>query len=108
MVACCWFVELLICLSECSTTKKNALYNYLLDIACDSIQSAINAQQGGADRIELCENLAQGGVTPSAAKIKLAKAKLNVPVFVLIRPRKGDFLYSQLELETMLESIQIA
>ncbi|MEM8527441.1 MAG: copper homeostasis protein CutC [Bacteroidota bacterium] len=81
---------------------------YTLEIACDSVQSAINAQQGRADRIELCENLAQGGVTPSAAKIKLAKAKLNVPAFVLIRPRKGDFLYSNLEIETMLESIQIA
>ncbi|MEN0048931.1 MAG: copper homeostasis protein CutC [Bacteroidota bacterium] len=81
--------------------------NYLLEIACDAVQSAINAQQGGADRIELCENLAQGGVTPSSAKIKLAKAKLSIPVFVLIRPRKGDFLYSDLELETMLESIRI-
>ncbi|MEL6943359.1 MAG: copper homeostasis protein CutC [Bacteroidota bacterium] len=82
--------------------------NYILEIACDSVQSALNAALGGADRIELCENLAQGGVTPSASKIKLAKSKVDIPVFALIRPRKGDFLYSDLELETMLESIQMA
>jgi len=83
------------------------LSNHILEIACDSIQSALNAEQGGADRIELCENLAQGGVTPSAAKMKLAKAKLSIPVFVLIRPRKGDFLYSDLEFKTMIENTQI-
>lgn len=82
--------------------------NYTLEIACDSVQSALNAEQGGADRIEFCENLSQGGVTPSSAKIKLAKSKLRIPIFVLIRPRKGDFLYSDLEVETMLDSIQIA
>jgi copper homeostasis protein len=80
----------------------------VLEIACDSVVSAHNAQLGGADRIELCDNLAQGGTTPSAGKIKLAKQLLHIPVFVLIRPRKGDFHYNTLEFDTMLEDIAIA
>ncbi len=80
----------------------------LLEIACDSIFSAINAQAGGADRIELCDNLAQGGITPSAAKIKLAKKYLSIPIFVLVRPRPSDFLYSEYEFQTMLEDIDCA
>ncbi len=80
----------------------------ILEICCDSVNSALNAQQGGADRIELCENLAQGGVTPSAGKIKMAKAQLDIPVFVLIRPRKADFLYTHLEFQIMLEDIAVA
>ncbi|MCB9054118.1 MAG: copper homeostasis protein CutC [Lewinellaceae bacterium] len=82
--------------------------SYTLEICCDSVASAIAAARGGANRIELCENLAQGGVTPSAAKIKLAKARLSIPVFVLIRPRKADFLYTDLEFEIMLEDIRQA
>jgi len=81
---------------------------YTLEICCDSVASAIAAARGGASRIELCENLAQGGVTPSAAKIRLAKEKLGIPVFVLIRPRKADFLYTGLEFEVMLEDIRQA
>lgn len=80
----------------------------ILEICCDSVASAIKAQNGGADRIELCENLAQGGVTPSAGKISLAKKWLAIPVFVLIRPRKADFLYSDGEFELMLEDIHHA
>ena len=78
--------------------------NYL-EICCDTVQSAITAEKNGADRIELCENLAQGGVTPSAAKIKLAKKHLSIPVFVLIRPRKADFLYDEIDFAMMLEDI---
>ncbi len=81
---------------------------YALEICCDSVASALAAARGGANRIELCENLAQGGVTPSAAKIRLAKEKLGIPVFVLIRPRKADFLYTELEFEVMLEDIRQA
>jgi copper homeostasis protein len=79
-----------------------------LEICVDSIQSAINAQANGADRIELCDNLFQGGITPSAGKIKLAKEYLKIPVFILIRPRKSDFLYSDLEFELMLKDIEMA
>ena len=79
-----------------------------LEICCDSLPSALNAQNGGADRIELCENLAQGGVTPSIGKIKATVEELDIPVFVLIRPRKGDFLYSADEFRIMLEDIHFA
>ena len=81
---------------------------FTLEICCDSVASGLAAARGGANRIELCENLAQGGVTPSVAKIKLAKAQLRIPVFVLIRPRKADFLYSELEFEILLEDIRQA
>ena len=90
-----------------SNLKKIKLER-ILEICCDSVQSAINAQKGGADRIELCENLAQGGVSPSAGKIVLAKRKLNIPIFVLIRPRKGDFFFDELEVECMIENIHQA
>lgn len=77
----------------------------ILEICVDSIASALKAQEGGADRIELCDNLAQGGITPSAGKIAQAKRLLHIPIMVLIRPRKGDFLYSDLEFELMLDDI---
>lgn len=79
-----------------------------LEICVDSLQSALNAQANGADRVELCDNLFQGGITPSAGKMKLAKEYLKIPVFVLIRPRKADFLYTDLEFELMLKDIEMA
>ena len=79
-----------------------------LEICCDSLHSALHAQAGGADRIELCENLAQGGVTPSMGKIKLTVQALDIPVFVLIRPRKADFLYTEEEFQIMVEDIHFA
>ena len=79
-----------------------------LEICVESVTSALNAQTGGADRIELCDNLHQGGITPGAGKIVLAKKLLHIPVFVLIRPRKGDFLYSDIEFDTLLEDIALA
>ncbi len=86
-----------------------------VEICANSFQSAINAQLGGADRIELCVNLEAGGTTPDAATIQLAVAtlrkKLNnkqTEVFVLIRPRQGNFVYSQLELGQMRRNILFA
>lgn len=79
-----------------------------LEICCASLTSALHAQKGGADRIELCANLEHGGTTPSAATIKLAKQHLQIPVFVLIRPRKADFFYNNLEMSVMLEDIRLA
>jgi copper homeostasis protein len=66
------------------------------------------AERGGAHRVELCGNLMEGGVTPSAGCIRLARAKLRIGLFVLIRPRGGDFLYSNLEHEEMEEDIRLA
>jgi len=76
-----------------------------LEICANSVQSAVNAQEGGAQRIELCCNLEEGGLTPSAATIQLARKWLAIEVFVLIRPRIGNFCYSDIEFETMLKEI---
>lgn len=79
---------------------------HVLEIASNSVASALAAQQGGADRIELFDNLAEGGTTPSFASIALAREQLKIPLFVLIRPRPGDFHYDALERELMLRDIQ--
>jgi copper homeostasis protein len=76
-----------------------------LEICVNSIQSALAAQQGGATRIELCDNMAEGGTTPSAGMISLCKKMLNIPVFPIIRPRGGDFLYSDVEYEVMKQDV---
>ncbi|WP_202906791.1 copper homeostasis protein CutC [Abyssisolibacter fermentans] len=80
----------------------------LLEICVDSIKSAINAEKGGADRIELCDNLIAGGTTPSSATIELARKYLNIDINVIIRPRSGDFCYSDLEFEVMKRDIEFA
>lgn len=80
---------------------------YLLEICVDSIESAINAQVAGADRIELCDNLPEGGTTPSYGTILSAKNNLDIAINVIIRPRGGDFLYSDDEFEIMRRDIEI-
>ncbi|RDZ27011.1 copper homeostasis protein CutC [Lysobacter silvisoli] len=78
----------------------------LLEVAANSLASALAAQDGGADRIELCENLGEGGCTPSYASIALARERLRIPLYVLIRARAGDFLYDALERELMRRDIE--
>jgi len=80
----------------------------LLEACVNSAVSAIEAQKGGADRVELCENMADGGCTPSAGTIMLAKKHLSIPVFVMIRPRGADFCYSDEEYEIMKSDIRMA
>ncbi len=75
--------------------------NHLIEICATNIQSAIAAQKGGAKRIELCDNLYEGGTTPSYAAIKLVNEKLDIPVNVMIRPRGSDFCYDDDEFEIM-------
>jgi len=77
----------------------------LLEIASNSVASAFAAQAGGADRIELFDNLAEGGTTPSYGSIAVAREHLRIPLFVLIRARPGDFHYGALEAEIMLRDI---
>ncbi|HWU77001.1 MAG TPA: copper homeostasis protein CutC [Rhodanobacter sp.] len=78
----------------------------ILEIAANSVASALAAQAGGAGRVELCTALELGGLTPSHAQIALARERLRIPIHVLIRPRAGDFLYSDLECETMCRDIE--
>ena len=73
----------------------------LLEVAANSVASALAAQDGGAGRVELCASLGEGGLTPSYATIAIARERLLIPLYVLIRPRGGDFLYNEIELETM-------
>jgi len=78
----------------------------ILEIAANSVASALAAQEGGAGRVELCTALELGGLTPSHAQIALARERLRIPLYVLIRPRAGDFLYGELECEVMQRDIE--
>lgn len=77
----------------------------LLEICCYGIDCALTAQQAGADRIELCAAPNEGGLTPSAGVLRKVKPLISIPVHPIIRPRGGDFCYSDLEFTTMLEDI---
>jgi copper homeostasis protein len=77
-----------------------------LEVCANSVTSAIAAQEGGAIRVELCENLHEGGTTPSYGQLLLARKHLHIKLYVLIRPRSGDFLYSDLEYEIMQADIR--
>lgn len=79
----------------------------ILEICASNYQSAIHAQEAGAHRIELCSELAVGGITPSYGLIKQVVENLTIPAYVLIRPRSGDFIYSDAEFEIMKQDIQI-
>ena len=78
----------------------------LVEVCANSLESAINAQKAGADRIELCSELSVGGVTPSFGLIEMVKKQLHIPVHVLIRPRSGHFTYSDMEFEVMKADIE--
>ncbi|MEM7380156.1 MAG: copper homeostasis protein CutC [Bacteroidota bacterium] len=72
-----------------------------VEVCANSLESSLNAETAGADRIELCTELGVGGLTPSYGMIKEARKRLNIPIHVLIRPRSGDFTYSAEEFEIM-------
>lgn len=76
--------------------------------ACvESLIDALEAEKRGANRIELCDNLSQGGTTPSYGTIKVALSTLKIPVFPIIRPRGGDFCYTPAEIEVIKEDIKV-
>src|SRR3954468_6306435 len=77
----------------------------LIEACVDAIDSALEAEAGGAGRIELCGELLQGGITPSAGLMAAVWERVNIPLFVLIRPRPGDFHYTSDELDVMLRDI---
>lgn len=81
--------------------------DFKLEICVDSIESAVNAQVAGAHRVELCASLPEGGTTPSYGLIATVRDNLTIAMNVLIRPRPGDFLYSDAEFEIMARDIEI-
>ena len=82
--------------------------SFRFEVAVDSLESALTAQDCGVDRIELCADLGIGGLTPSAGMIALASERLRIPIHVIIRPRRGDFLYSAAEFAIMRRDIVMA
>lgn len=77
----------------------------ILEIACFNADAALQAQQAGAHRVELCSNYCVGGVTPDTDSLKRVIATLHIPVFAIVRPREGNFIYTQPEKQQMLEDI---
>ena len=77
----------------------------VVEVCATNFQSALNAQDAGANRIELCSELAVGGITPNYGLLKKVTSELNIPVHVLIRPRSGDFTYSDSDFEVMKQNI---
>ncbi len=80
----------------------------VLEICVESVDHAVAAERGGAHRIELCTDLSSGGITPSAALMQTARRRVRIPIHVLIRPRAGNFCYSDLELEIMRNDVRAA
>jgi copper homeostasis protein len=81
--------------------------SYIIEIATSDFLTTKSAVEGGADRIELCANLAEGGTTPSYAHIKKCREAFSIPLFPIVRPRGGDFLYSKDEFEIMKNDIKL-
>ena len=96
--------------------EKTMKLEFQFEVCANSVESCVAAQRGGADRVELCAGIPEGGTTPSYGEIKQARRVLDegakrglkaTRLHVIIRPRGGDFLYSELELERMAEDIRI-
>lgn len=79
-----------------------------IEVCCFSLESCLAAERAGADRIELCGGFSEGGTTPSMGLIQTVKESCRLPIYVMIRPRGGDFLYTETEWNTMIADIDWA
>lgn len=79
----------------------------MLEIACFNIESALIAATAGADRIELCADITTGGITPTLEDFITLKNKISIPIYIMIRPRGGNFVYNEKERKQMIESISL-
>jgi copper homeostasis protein len=77
----------------------------LIEISVETLEAALAAERGGADRVELCGDLSVGGVTPGAALLRAVRVQVRIPIFSMVRPRAGDFVYSGTEFSEMRRSI---
>ncbi len=75
------------------------------EICVEGVDGAVAAEAGGGDRVELCASLAEGGITPSLGTVRAALAAVTIPIYVMVRPRGGDFLYSEREFASMLDDV---
>ena len=81
--------------------------NYILETCADSVQSAIEAERGGANRIELCSNLVIGGTSPSESLFRQVREHTGLKVRTLLRPRFGDFCYDRYEFQMILDEVRM-
>ncbi len=80
----------------------------IFEVCVDSIESALAAERGGAERVELCSDLLEGGLTPSYGVLRVARERLRIGIMAMVRPRGGDFCYSEAEFAAMLEDVSMA
>ena len=88
-----------------SIAAGDAMKRPLLEVSVEGVDGLIVSQENGADRVELCASVLEGGITPSIGMVRQALRRATVPVFVIVRPRGGDFLYSEDEYESMRQDI---
>jgi len=81
---------------------------YVLEISVESIEAAMAAERGGASRIEFCSNAREGGTTPSDELLRAVRERVSLPIFSMVRPRGGDFFYSEAEFEAMQHDVDAA
>lgn len=102
------FVLVILFLAFVSYSPTNVENKILLEISVQTVEAALAAERGGANRIELCENLEVGGTTPGVHLMRAVRGQVRLPIFAMIRPREGDFVYMNGEFAEMKSAIRIA
>jgi copper homeostasis protein len=100
--------QMLACNESSDPADQTMTDQVLIEVCVDSVASAVAAQRGGAARVELCSDLLEGGVTPSAGLIEMVRARISIGLQLIVRPRPGDFCYADEEFEIMRRDIVTA